>query len=172
MSIVFPSNPVNDQEYVASNGIKYKWNQATNSWMGEIRNTTLVTQGPTGATGPTGQIGPVGPAGPAGATGLQGIPGPIGPTGATGAIVTDLDAIGTYVLAIPYGLWPNPLQPGTTYNYGNLIPGSYLRPCGVKESLVQAYSLPGTWQCMGNSGVVSNSKNQTERIASVWVRKV
>lgn len=162
MSIVFPINPVDNQEYVAANGIKYKWNQSTNSWMGDIRPTSILTAGAMGATGPTGPIGPIGASGPA---------GPQGPSGAIGSPVTDVEAVGSYVLAVPYGIFPDVLPTGTTYRYGNLIAGSFLRPSGTNDSLLQGYNLPGTWQCMGNSAVLTGSKNVITRVPSIWVRK-
>jgi hypothetical protein len=183
MSIVFPINPVDNQEYVAANGIKYKWNQSTNSWMGDIRPTSILTAGAMGATGvagPAGSAGYTGSQGPQGipgtavaqgATGATGIAGPQGPSGAIGSPVTDVEAVGSYVLAVPYGIFPDVLPTGTTYRYGNLIAGSFLRPSGTNDSLLQGYNLPGTWQCMGNSAVLTGSKNVITRVPSIWVRK-
>lgn len=172
MSIVFPSNPVDNQEYIALNGVKYKWNQATNSWVGDVRSiSSIITTGSMGATGPAGPAGASGPPGPPGSTGPAGPVGPQGPTGASGIPITNVEAVGSYVLAVPYGIFPDVLPAGTTYRYGDLIAGSFLRPSGVNDSLLQGYNLPGTWQCMGNSGVLSGTKNVITRVASIWVRK-
>jgi hypothetical protein len=75
MPLSFPSSPVLNQTYTASDNT---WRWTGSAW-------DLVRQA-AGATGPTGPTGPTGSTGAVGVTGSQGLTGATGPTGPTGAV--------------------------------------------------------------------------------------
>ncbi|ATL99317.1 phage tail protein [Aeromonas sp. CA23] len=71
-------------------------------------------------------------------------------------------AIGVYVFAalIPAG--------GKT-SHGQRAAGAYLRPCSASEWGYAGYSLPGTWQCMGDIMGANNDERYDDR-ATLWIR--
>ncbi len=73
--ILFPENPVLNQQYLAGD-YAFQWNGS--AWVG----IAVSPEGLEGATGPAGPDGATGPGGPAGATGEDGTPGTTGATGA------------------------------------------------------------------------------------------
>ena len=92
-SIVFPPNPVLNQQFVAGD-YAFQWNGS--AWVG-ISVSPEGLEGPegppgpsiTGPTGPTGPDGAPGPDGPDGAPGPDGSPGPDGTPGSGGPIGPD-----------------------------------------------------------------------------------
>ncbi|QPR86512.1 phage tail protein [Aeromonas hydrophila] len=71
-------------------------------------------------------------------------------------------AIGAYVFAalIPAG--------GKT-SHGQRAAGAYLRPCSAAEWGYAGYSLPGTWQCMGDIMGANDDERYDDR-ATLWIR--
>ncbi|WP_429067088.1 phage tail protein [Aeromonas bestiarum] len=71
-------------------------------------------------------------------------------------------AIGAYVFAalIPAG--------GKT-SHGQRAAGAYLRPCSASEWGYAGYSLPGTWQCMGDI-MGANDDDRYDDRATLWIR--
>ncbi|GKQ98912.1 phage tail-collar fiber domain-containing protein [Aeromonas hydrophila] len=71
-------------------------------------------------------------------------------------------AIGAYVFAalIPAG--------GKT-SHGQRAAGAYLRPCSAAEWGYAGYSLPGTWQCMGDI-MGANDDDRYDDRATLWIR--
>ncbi|MFM5743471.1 phage tail protein [Aeromonas veronii] len=71
-------------------------------------------------------------------------------------------AIGAYVFAalIPAG--------GKT-SHGQRAAGAYLRPCSAAEWGYAGYSLPGTWQCMGDI-MSANDDDRFDDRATLWMR--
>lgn len=71
-------------------------------------------------------------------------------------------AIGAYVFAalIPAG--------GKT-SHGQRAAGAYLRPCSAAEWGYSGYSLPGTWQCMGDIMGANDDERYDDR-ATLWIR--
>ncbi|WP_236360919.1 phage tail protein [Aeromonas veronii] len=71
-------------------------------------------------------------------------------------------AIGAYVFAalIPAG--------GKT-SHGQRAAGAYLRPCSAAEWGYAGYSLPGTWQCMGDI-MSANDDDRYDDRATLWIR--
>lgn len=71
-------------------------------------------------------------------------------------------AIGAYVFAalIPAG--------GKT-SHGQRAAGAYLRPCSAAEWGYSGYSLPGTWQCMGDI-MSGNDDDRFDDRATLWMR--
>ncbi|MFQ2266586.1 phage tail protein [Aeromonas hydrophila] len=71
-------------------------------------------------------------------------------------------AIGAYVFAalVPAG--------GKT-SHGQRAAGAYLRPCSAAEWGYAGYSLPGTWQCMGDI-MGANDDDRYDDRATLWIR--
>lgn len=71
-------------------------------------------------------------------------------------------AIGAHVFAalIPAG--------GKT-SHGQRAAGAYLRPCSAAEWGYAGYSLPGTWQCMGDI-MGANDDDRYDDRATLWIR--
>ncbi|MDX2124898.1 MAG: phage tail protein [Aeromonas hydrophila] len=71
-------------------------------------------------------------------------------------------AIGAYVFAalIPAG--------GKT-SHGQRAAGAYLHPCSAAEWGYAGYSLPGTWQCMGDI-MGANDDDRYDDRATLWIR--
>ncbi|MDH0177445.1 phage tail protein [Aeromonas dhakensis] len=71
-------------------------------------------------------------------------------------------AIGAHVFAalIPAG--------GKT-SHGQRAAGAYLRPCSAAEWGYAGYSLPGTWQCMGDIMGANDDERYDDR-ATLWIR--
>lgn len=71
-------------------------------------------------------------------------------------------AIGAYVFAAA-------INGAGQHTHGQLASGSELRPCSAAEWGYAAYSLPGSWRCMGDiSG--SNSDDRLDDRSTLWLR--
>lgn len=82
--------------------------------------------------------------------------------GSADVVAGSYDAIGAYVFAtlIPAG--------GKT-SHGQRAAGAYLRPCSASEWGYAGYSLPGTWQCMGDIMGANDDERYDDR-ATLWIR--
>ncbi|WP_323904808.1 hypothetical protein [Aeromonas hydrophila] len=72
------------------------------------------------------------------------------------------NAIGAHVFAAL-------LPAGGKTSHGQRAAGAYLRPCSAAEWGYAGYSLPGTWQCMGDI-MGANDDDRYDDRATLWIR--